>query len=257
MLSNGKTYTTIAIYMRNLRHILNRAINCNILSRSRYPFGRDKEKYSIPQDNNKKKALTIVDIERLFTFTTEDDSEKLALAYWKFSYLCNGMNMADIANLKYEKIQGNGFTFYRQKTINTSKKKKEIDVYLLPEAISIIDEIGNKPKMKESYIFPIYTPDMSEIDKFKRLKQHIKATNKYIDRIAKRLGIEFKVTTYWARHSYSTILKRSGASIEFISEQLGHQTTKPTINYLDKFEDEQRAENAKVLTNFSKNKEKV
>jgi site-specific recombinase XerD len=54
-----------------------------------------------------------------------------------------------------------------------------------------------------------------------------------------------------ARHSFSTVLKRSGASIEFISESLGHSNLKTTENYLDSFEDETRKKYSDVLTNFS------
>ena len=71
-----------------------------------------------------------------------------------------------------------------------------------------------------------------------------------IEKIAGELKISKKVTTYTARHSYSTILKRSGASIEFISEQLGHKDTKTTQAYLDSFEDDTKREFAKKLTDF-------
>ena len=56
--------------------------------------------------------------------------------------------------------------------------------------------------------------------------------------MAKALGIEKKITTYVARHSFSTQLKRSGASIEIIQEFLGHTTKTTTQNYLDSFDDE-------------------
>ena len=51
-------------------------------------------------------------------------------------------------------------------------------------------------------------------------------------RILKKLEIDKKVTTYVARHTFSTVLKRSGASTEFIQEALGHSNIKTTENYL-------------------------
>ncbi|MDA3952993.1 MAG: hypothetical protein PF485_05065 [Bacteroidales bacterium] len=39
-----------------------------------------------------------------------------------------------------------------------------------------------------------------------------------MQKIAPLVGIEEIITTYTARHSFSPVLKRSGASIEFISE---------------------------------------
>ncbi len=248
----GGSYTTVGIYMRNLRYIINRAINNNVAIE--YPFGKkDDDKYSIPDSNNKKKALTIQDIEKLFSYKPTDRNEYLALNYWLFSYLCNGMNMADVANLKFSNIKQDNIEFIRQKTKDTTKDKTFIKVLLTPEVQEIIDNLGNEQK-PDNYIFPIYSIGDTEQVKFNRLKQHIKNTNKYIKRVAEKIGINENITTYWARHSYSTVLKRSGAPIEFIGEQLGHQDIKTTKSYLDSFEDEQRAMYSANLTNFKNNK---
>lgn len=256
MLEQENSYTSIGIYLRNFKHIINRAIKNRVISE--YPFGSDKDKYQIPQSKNIKKALTLAEIEKLFNYEPENRNEFLAIQYWMFSYMCNGMNMVDIANLKYKNIDGNNIQFIRQKTKDTTKKKTAINVYLLPEILEIIKSIGNENKEPDNYIFPVFKNDFSEIEKHNRLKQHIKFTNKYMRKIAAKIGIDEKITTYYARHSYSTILKRSGAPIEFISEQLGHQSTKVTQSYLDTFEDEQRAKYSSTLLNFknktSKNK---
>jgi integrase len=252
-LNKGNSYTSVGIYMRNLKHIVNRARKNRLIVD--YPFGKKEDgKYQIPDSKNTKKALTINDIEKLFNYQTEIKNEYLALQYWIFSYLCNGMNMVDIANLKYSNMDDNYIKFYRQKTIDTTKEKKPIRVLLVPESLAIIKGIGNKETEPENYIFPIFKNDFSEIEKHNRLKQHIKQTNKYMRRIAAEIGIDEKITTYYARHSYSTILKRSGAPIEFISEQLGHQNTKVTQNYLDSFEDEQIAKYSANLTGFKNSK---
>jgi len=69
-------------------------------------------------------------------------------------------------------------------------------------------------------------------------------------KIRERLGIDKKVTTIVSRHTFSTQLKRSGASTEFIQEALGHTDKKTTENYLDSFEKEAKKEFAKKLTAF-------
>lgn len=74
--------------------------------------------------------------------------------------------------------------------------------------------------------------------------------NKHTKRIAAKLGIDTKLTTYVARHSFATVLKRSGASIEFISESLGHKNIKTTANYLASFEDDTKRANAALLIDF-------
>jgi len=47
------------------------------------------------------------------------------------------------------------------------------------------------------------------------------------------------LTTYVARHSYATVLKRSGVSTSIISESLGHSSERVTQVYLDSFENKQ------------------
>ena len=42
-----------------------------------------------------------------------------------------------------------------------------------------------------------------------------------------------------ARHSFATILKKSGVNIGIISQALGHQDIKTTQIYLSKFDNEQ------------------
>jgi integrase/recombinase XerD len=46
------------------------------------------------------------------------------------------------------------------------------------------------------------------------------------------------------------VLKRSGASIEFISECLGHSNVRTTENYLDSFENEMKKHFSKSLLAF-------
>jgi site-specific recombinase XerD len=62
--------------------------------------------------------------------------------------------------------------------------------------------------------------------------------------------IDKKGTTYVARHTFSTVLKRSGASTEYIQEALGHSDIKTTENYLDSFEKDVKKEFAQRLTAF-------
>ena len=253
----GNTYTTIGFYLRNLRHILNRAIEKGVLNQSRYPFGIGKEKYKIPFSTNTKKALKLSELEQIFKYKPESPQEAKAKAYWIFSYLCNGMNLVDIANLRLKNIKDKKIKFIRQKTKDTTHDKKEIVVTLLQEIQNIIDEFGNKMINPDDYIFPVFEKEISETEKLNRVKQLIKNTNKYINKIAGKVGLKGRITTYGARHSYSTILKNSGASIEFISEQLGHSSIKVTSSYLDSFEDQQRDEMAKRLVDFKKTAKKI
>jgi site-specific recombinase XerD len=73
-----------------------------------------------------------------------------------------------------------------------------------------------------------------------------------MQRILDDLGIKKKITTYVARHTFSTILKRSGASTEQIQEALGHTDMKTTESYLDSFDKETKKQLASQLTSFKR-----
>jgi integrase/recombinase XerD len=73
-------------------------------------------------------------------------------------------------------------------------------------------------------------------------------------RIGKSLTLGVNLTTYAARHSFATVLKRSGAPTEFISESLGHKDLRTTENYLDSFEDNVKESYQKQLLNFKNEK---
>ena len=78
----------------------------------------------------------------------------------------------------------------------------------------------------------------------------IKNINKYMKRIALNFELERVPTTNFARHSFCTVLKHSGAPVEMISEQLGHNSIKTNQVYLGSFESAQKRDITKYLTSF-------
>ena len=71
--------------------------------------------------------------------------------------------------------------------------------------------------------------------------------NQELRTFGKELDITTDVTTYVARHSFATVLKKSGVNIGIISQALGHQDIKTTQIYLSKFDNEQVDEAMKNL----------
>ncbi|GEO03374.1 integrase [Adhaeribacter aerolatus] len=249
MLAGGKSLTTISIYVRALRTLFNESIAAGDVHQDLYPFG--KRKYQVPAGRNVKKALPLAEIEKIFVYEPRHDSEAQARDLWLFSYLCNGINIKDIARLKYRQIQKGSIIFIRAKTERTTRQNlKPIIVILTPEVEQIIKKWGNKPIYPEAYVFPILKEGLTPEKELAVVKQATKTINKYIKRIGATIGIEGNISTYTARHSYATVLKRAGVSTAFISESLGHGTERTTQNYLDSFEDEVKREFTSYLTAF-------
>ena len=245
LLGEGKTVTTVGIHMRTIRAILNDAKRAGIIKEAQYPFGRGR--YEIKAGAGRKMALTLDQIGQIVRYDNGSEATRRYRDYWLFLYLCNGINMADFVRLRYSDIVNGEIYFVRQKTERTAKTRKEVRVILTEPAQRIIDRRGN-PR-RDGYIFPVLKGG-EDAETVKRLTQYAtKAINKRMAAIGEALGIG-SVSTYTARHSYATVLKRSGANIAYISESLGHADLKTTENYLASFEREERVKNAELLTKF-------
>lgn len=161
----------------------------------------------------------------------KDKNFQLSRDIFIFSYLCGGINMTDICDLKDSDIINNKLVYTRNKT-NTI-----ITIPLCEQAIDII----NNYKNYSDYLFPFLgnKPNRTKKQIYERKRKVIGIVNKDLKEIANILDIKENLTTYVARHSYATILKNSGVNISLISETLGHTDLKTTQIYLDSFSNEQ------------------
>jgi site-specific recombinase XerD len=249
MKENGKSTTTISMYLRAFRAIFNTAIENGDISDKIYPFGKEKAKYKIAKVRKVKKALKQSELKKLFESTGSPEQLR-AKDFFFFSYNCSGMNFKDIANLTYSQIDGNRLKFFRKKTENTAAELTEISVFLTPFAHDVIKKYGNADKTASNYIFNIINNEMSAEQKQVAVKNFTRSVNQGLKKLAKKLEIDENISTYYARHSFSTNAIRSGASMELVSEQLGHSNLKTTQNYFSGFEDDSIEDITKKLMNF-------
>lgn len=236
----GKGPNTIYIYLRTLRALINRAIKEDVCPEKYYAF----KKFSLgkyAKIKTAKRAITKDDIDKIKVLSLKKNPELVdAKNLFLFSYYCRGMNFTDMAFLKWNDIHGDRLQYVRQKT------KERFSIGLLPPAIEILAYYKKENKLKSDYVFPILheryaTPTAVHNRKLKMLRK----INADLKLIGEKCGIQAELTTYVARHSFATILKRQGVNTSHISEMLGHDSEKTTQIYLDSFE-------SKVLDEVSK-----
>ncbi len=242
--------TTVGMYLRNVRAIYKKAERDNVFKSDSYPFGEGR--YEIPGGRNIKKALTQKEVGLIANYKVPSGSnEHRNRDYWLFSYLCNGINVKDMARLTYRNIEGEIIKLTRAKTEREKRHNPRPITIMVTKLIGrIIDRWGIKPGLPNQYIFPILRLGMTPEEEYKAIQQATKNINETIGNIASNLELSQKVTTYTARHSFATVLKRSGASTEFISESLGHSNVLTTENYLSDFETDVKRQWAEKLTEF-------
>ena len=244
--AKGKSQTTISIYLRQLRAIINQAIDAGVLPQDKYPF----RKMELASGRNVKKALSQEDLKKLLDHKPANRDEEKALDFWVFSYLCSGMNFADIIELKPENIKGNSLSFRRVKTKRTKKNDlRPITIGLPDEAKKIIEKWKNT-NPDNPFLFPVLEAGLSPVTVKHRCQRFIKWVNKRMETIRQDLEIESKLGTYAARHSYATLLKRKNVPLQIIKETMGHSSEATTERYLDSFTDDAKIEVANLLTSL-------
>ena len=227
----GKSENTIGIRFRNIRVIFNLAMNMELVKPQNYPF--KKFKVSKLHQETAKRALNKNDILAVINYPVKEKDfyTRLAVALFTFSYFMGGINFVDMAYLTEKNIAGGRLLYSRKKT------SKLINLPMQQRAYMVLKEYK---KSNEAYLFPILSSKhKTEQQRLNRLHKVITKVNKALKSIGEELHIPIKLTTYVARHSYATVLKRAGVATSIISESLGHSSEKVTQIYLDSFENNQ------------------
>jgi site-specific recombinase XerD len=250
LIASGKSISTVGIYLRPLRAIMNFARDNGIIKQEAYPFG--KRKYIIPTSRNVKKALSKEQIKKVFNYKTiPGTATDQAKDFWIFSYLCNGINMIDIARLKWKDVDSSTINFVREKPKRTTRGNPiNITAVRNTHINDILVKWGKVSVSKEDYVFNIINENDSVDSARKKIQQFTKVTNKWTKRLGQELGFDKKLTSYVARHSFATILVRSGAPLAFASQSLRHTNIITTQKYFGGIDLAAQVEYTKALTDF-------
>ena len=229
MKGQNLSVSTISTRIRHLRAVFNMAIAEHAIKNDCYPF----RSYKVSRLSRQipKRAIEKKDVMRIMNYQGKSEMECLAIDVFTFSYLTAGINFIDISKLKHSNIVESHLIYNREKT------KKLINVPLQVKALEIIAKYQND---KSPYLFPILSPlHKTEVQIANRLHKVLAKINKHLKEIGEKLQLPIPLTTYVARHSYATVLKRAGVSTSIISESLGHSSERVTQIYLDSFDNEQ------------------
>lgn len=234
--AKGLGDNSIGVRFRTFRVLYNRAISENVVKAEYYPFRIYK--VSKLRKETVKRSISKSDVEQIINYKTDRTYTQLAIDLFYFSYLSGGINFVDMAYLTKDNIIDKRLIYTRKKT------KKLIKLPIQDKALEIVE----KYKSYNSYLFPILSEfHNTDIQKTNRVNKVLRIINKSLKTIGEELNLPIDITTYVARHTYATVLKRSGLNTSIISESLGHSSEKITQIYLDSFENSQIDEAMKNL----------
>lgn len=203
----GNGINTVAKHLRQLRTLVNEAINQGYIHADAYPF----RKFKIKQEKGRHEFLTPDELKKLENLEVHD--LKLRHVLDAFLFCCYvGLRFSDFCQLKQSNfIKVNGKKWLHFKPIKTGIELR-LPLHLLFEgrALSILDKY--------------------DITEFANLGSNSEV-NKSLSVIIGMTRIKKHITYHTARHTCATLLIHQGVPITTVQRLLGHTSVKTTEIY--------------------------
>lgn len=203
----GNGINTVAKHLRQLRTLVNEAINQGYIHADAYPF----RKYKIKQEKGRHEFLTPDELKKLENLEIND--RKLRHVLDAFLFCCYvGLRFSDFCQLiPANFIRVNGKKWLHFKSVKTGIELR-LPLHLLFEgkALSIMDKY--------------------DITEFANLGSNSE-TNKVLAVITGMARIKKHITYHTARHTCATLLIHQGVPITTVQRLLGHTSVKTTEVY--------------------------
>lgn len=203
----GMSPETVEKRIRNLKRIVRRAINKEIIRRN--PFADFKTK----KPEAARKWLSKEDLDTIMQTKIEHKGVNLVRNLFIFSTF-TGLAFTDIRNLKWENVvtDKNGVKWIRQKRAKTGT---EANIPLMDIPLAILEKYG-MPEEKGK-VFHVGTYSLIVF---------------YLEDLRKACKLKTHLTYHMARHTWATqICLSNGLSIETLSRTMGHQDISTTQIY--------------------------
>ena len=204
----GNAVNTIAKHMRQLRTLVNEAINQGYMHADAYPF----RKYKIKQEKGRHEFLTPDELKKLETVEVEEESMRHVLD--AFLFCCyTGLRYSDFCQLSPANfIKVNGKRWLHFTSIKTGVELR-LPLHLLFE--------GKALAVLERYDI---------VTDFAKIGPNSEA-NKYLAQLAALARIRKHITYHTARHTCATLLVHQGVPITTVQKLLGHTSVRTTEVY--------------------------
>lgn len=204
----GNSVNTIAKHLRQLRTLVNEAINQGYIPSDAYPF----RKYKIKQEKGRKEFLTPDELRKLENLQVAD--KKLRHVLDAFLFCCyTGLRYSDFCQLTPENIiRVNGKRWLYFKSVKTGVEIR-LPLHLLFE--------GKALAVLERYDI---------VTDFAKIGPNSEA-NKHLAQLSALARIRKHITYHTARHTCATLLVHQGVPITTVQKLLGHTSVRTTEVY--------------------------
>lgn len=228
----GNQGTTIHRNLSFLRTVLYEAEKYKLLNPVDNPFFRVR----LNKPKVTKHRLSPEDMGKFAAYYSENQNRRWSAKIFAFQFYAAGMRIGDALLLRNENLDFKTLEYDMQKT-------GKVNIITLPGiARLIIDEVQRglpgDQLQPHSFVFPFMQGmEFADEESIRRRKEsRIAEINQQLKIIAKELGVEEKVTTHIARHSFADFARKKSGDVYAVSKALGHANIGITENYMAGFD---------------------
>ena len=222
------TINSIAILLRNIRTVFNKAIDDG--KTDFYPF----RAFKIKQEETRKRAFTAEQLAWILNLLPLPGYEE-ARDIFMLSFYLIGINLADLLAAKKTSVK-NGYLNYRR-----AKTGRLYSVKIEPEAADLIRKYAGKSHLVNG--LERYATENSYLSKINKRLKYLGCPRGKRGKILGE-GQFPDLSTYWARHTWATIAYEIGVPVDIIGQALGHSDKSHSVTFIYIREDQGKVDEA-------------
>lgn len=242
--SRGCSWNTVSTYLRTLRAVYNRAVDCRQavyvphLFRSVYTGTRADRKRALDGEDMQKAFGRLSSLSSSVTPALRRAHELFILMF-----LLRGLPFVDLAYLRKSDLRDNVITYRRRKT------GRSLSVTLTPEAMILVRRYMNSDS-DSPYLFPILRSSEGTEEAYREYQLALRSLNHQLALLGSLLGIGERLSSYTARHTWATTAYYCEIHPGIISEAMGHSSIVVTETYLKPFRSKKIDEANRQIIDF-------
>ncbi|MCD8183321.1 MAG: site-specific integrase [Bacteroides sp.] len=255
LLKQELLWNTISTYMRMLRAVYNRAVDLgmtpyiprqfkNVFTGRYVNHQRALKKEEIRLVLSNEEAVQETDLpEEASDVSLSSRDLRWARACLELMLRFHGMPFIDLANLRKADLRNGYLTVRRHKT------GMPLSVAVDAAAMKLIRRYANTDP-SSPYLLDILDARLTGCAAYENYQRVLRLLNLRLYQLSCRCGVGKRVSSYTARHTWATIAKSCGVSIEMISEALGYASISTTQGYLKQFDSHEIEKANKIIISY-------
>ena len=239
----GCSWNTVSTYLRTFRAVYNRAVNSRMIIYTPHLF---RYVYTGTRADHKR-ALCDEDMKKVFTKLSSSSAVpttvRRAQELFILMFLLRGLPFVDLAYLRKSDLRDNVITYRRRKT------GRPLSVTLTPEAMILLKRYMSRDT-DSPYLFPLLKSGEGTKEAYHEYQLALRSFNQQLMLLGKMLGLNDRLSSYAARHTWATTAYYCEIHPGIISEAMGHSSITVTETYLKPFRSKKIDEANRQVVDF-------